>query len=65
MEILPFPHITLMINKTKNISVNERCSDEGCQKLPSAVILAFFTGTSTNISTIELIQYNDASKIVF
>ena len=49
------PHITLMINKTGNFSVNERCSDEGCQKSPSAVILAFFTGTSTHISTIELV----------
>ena len=47
-----------------NFSVNERCSDEGCQKSPSAVILAFFTGTSTHISTIELIQYNNATKIV-
>ena len=36
-----------MINKTKNTSANEWCFDEGCEKSPSAVILAFFTGTSS------------------
>ena len=41
------PQINLMINKTKNTSANEWCFDEGCEKSPSAVILAFFTGTSS------------------
>ena len=60
-----------MINETKNTSANEWRFDEGCEKSPSAVILAFFTGTSslrnlnTRTSTINLNQYNDASKIVF
>ena len=51
-----------MINKTKNTSANEWCFDEGCEKSPSVVILALFTGTS---STINLIQYTDTSKIMF
>ena len=61
-----------MINETKNTSANEWRFDEGCEKSPSAVILAFFTGTSSlrnkiqsRTSTINLIQYNDARKIVF
>ena len=36
-----------MINETKNTSASEWCFDEGCEKSPSAVILAFFTGTSS------------------
>ena len=61
----------LMINETKNTSANERRFDEGCEKSPSAVILVFFSGTSSlrnkihALSTINLNQYNDASKIVF
>ena len=61
----------LMINETKNTSANERRFDEGCEKSPSTVILAFFSGTSSlrnkihALSTINLNQYNDASKIVF
>ena len=61
-----------MINETKNTSANEWRFDEGCEKSPSTVILAFFTGTcslrnllNTRTSTINLNQYNDASKIVF
>ena len=42
---------------------------EGCEKSPSAVILAFFSGTSsltnTRTSTVNLNQYYDAGKIVF
>ena len=58
-------------NETKITSANEWRFDEGCEKSPSAVILAFFTGTSslrnlnTHPSTINLNQFNDASKIVF
>ena len=65
------PQIKLMINETKNTSANEWRFDEGCEKSSSAVILAFFTGRSslrnlnTHTSTINLNQYNDASKIVF
>ena len=37
-----------MINETKNTSANEWRFDEGCsEKSPSAVILAFFSGTSS------------------
>ena len=36
-----------MINETQNTSANEWRFDEGCEKSPSAVILAFFTGTSS------------------
>ena len=59
-----------MIDETKNTSANGWRFDEGCEKSPSAVILAFFTGTSllrnnTRTSTINLNHYNDASKIVF
>ena len=49
-----------MINETKNTSANEWCFDEGCEKSPPAVILTFFTGTSslgnlnTHTSTINL-----------
>ena len=32
-----------MISETKNASANEWCFNEGCEKSPSAVILAFFT----------------------
>ena len=39
--------VKLMINETKNTSANEKCFDEGCEKSPSEVILAFFTGTSS------------------
>ena len=39
------PHIKLIINETRNTSENEWCFDEGCEKSPSTVILAFFTGT--------------------
>ena len=48
-----------MINETKNTSANEWRFDEGCEKSPSAVILAFFTGTfslrnlNTHTSTIN------------
>ena len=41
------PQIKLMINETKNTSANEWRFHEGCEKSPSAVILAFFTGTSS------------------
>ena len=60
-----------MINETKNTSANEWRFDEGCEKSPSAVILAFFTGTSSlknkihALHAINLNQYNEASKIVF
>ena len=60
-----------MINETKNISANVWRFDEDCEKSPSAVILAVFSGTSSlrnkihALSTINLNQYNDASKIVF
>ena len=37
------PHIRLMIIEIKNTSANEWCFDEGCEKSPFAVILAFFT----------------------
>ena len=49
-----------MINETENTSANEWRFDEGCEKSPSAVILAFFTGTcslrnlNTHTSTINL-----------
>ena len=36
-----------MINQTKDTSANEWRFDEGCEKSPSAVILAFFSGTSS------------------
>ena len=45
-----------MINETKNTSANEWCFDEGCEKLPSAVILAFFTGTSSLRNKIHALQ---------
>ena len=32
-----------MISETKNASANEWCFNEGCEKSPSVVILAFFT----------------------
>ena len=51
-----------MVNETKNTSVNEWCFDNGCEKSLSAVILAFFTSTS---SLRNKIHYNDASKIMF
>ena len=44
------------INETKNTSANEWCFDEGCEKSPSAVILAFFTGTSSLRSKIHALQ---------
>ena len=66
------PHIKLMINETKNTSENEWCFNEGFEKLPSGVILVFFTATSSLRNKIHvlqlqisLIQYNDGSKIVF
>ena len=65
------PQIKLTINENKNTSANEWRFDEGCEKSPSAVILAFFTGSSslrnlnTHTSTINLNQYDAASEIVF
>ena len=60
------PHITLMINGTENTSANEWCFDGGCEKSPSAEILAFFTATSSLRNKIHALElYNDASKIVF
>ena len=41
------PHIKLMNNETKNTLANEWRFDEGCEKSPSAVILASFSGTSS------------------
>ena len=41
------PQIKLIINETKNTSANEWRFDEGCEKSPSAVILDFFSGTSS------------------
>ena len=45
-----------MINKTKNTSANEWRFDKGCEKSPSAVILAFFTGTSSLRNKIDALQ---------
>ena len=45
-----------MINETKNTSVNEWYSNEGCEKSPSAVILAFFTVTSSLRNKIHALQ---------
>ena len=65
------PHINkLMINDTKNTSANEWCFDEGCEKSPPEVIFSFLhryvfvEKQNTRTSIINLIQYNDASKIV-
>ena len=52
----------LMINETKNTSANEWRFDEDCEKSPSAVILAFFSGTFSLRNKIH--AYNDASKIL-
>ena len=57
-----------MINETKNTSASEWRFDEGCEKSPSAVILAFFTRyvfvekKNTRTSTVTLNLHNDASK---
>ena len=45
-----------MINETKNTSANEWRFDEGCEKSPSVVILAFFTGTSSLRNEIHALQ---------
>ena len=50
------PQIKLMINETKNTSANEWRFDEGCEKSPSAVILAFFSGTSSLRNKIHALQ---------
>ena len=39
----------LMINETKNTSANEWRFDEGCEKSPSTVILAFLCFENKNI----------------
>ena len=60
-----------MINETKNTSASEWCFDEGCEKSPSAVILAFFTGTPSlrnKIHALQLLslnQYNDARRLCY
>ena len=45
-----------MINETKNTSVNQWYFDEGCEKSPSAVVLAFFTGMSSLGNKIHALQ---------
>ena len=50
------PHIKLMINEAKNTSTNEWCFDEDCEKLLSAVISAFFTGTFSLRNNIHALQ---------
>ena len=45
-----------MINETKNTSANEWRFDEGCEKSPSTVILAFFSGTSSLKNKIHALQ---------
>ena len=50
------PHIKLMVNEPKNTSANEWCFNEGCGKLPSAVILAFSTVTSSLRNKIQARQ---------
>ena len=45
-----------MINETKNTSPTEWRFDEGCEKSPSAVILAFFFGTSSLRNKIHALQ---------
>ena len=45
-----------MISETKNASANEWCFNEGCEKSPSAVILAFFTVTSSLRNRIHALQ---------
>ena len=50
------PHVKLMINETKNTSANEWCFNEGFEKLPSSVILAFFTVTSSLRNKIHALQ---------
>ena len=68
------PHpVKIIINETKNISANDWCFSEGCEKSPSAEILTFLSGTSSLRSKIHeinfkyklIIQYNNARKIVF
>ena len=53
---LASPQIKLMINETKNTSANGWRFDEGCEKSFSAVILAFFTGTSSLRNKIHALQ---------
>ena len=48
--------IKLMINETTNTAANEWRFDEGCEKSPSAVISAFFTGTSSLKNKIHALQ---------
>ena len=50
------PQIKLMINETKNTSANEWRFYEGCEKSPSAVILDFFSGTSSLRNKIHALQ---------
>ena len=40
----------------KSTSTNEWFFDEGCEKLPSAVILAFFTGTFLSRNDVHALQ---------
>ena len=48
-----------MINETKNTSTNEWGYDDGCEKSPSALILAFF------IFFLHLLYiYNDLGQIL-
>ena len=44
------------INETKNTSANEGRFDEGCEKSPSVIILAFFSGTSSLRNKIHALQ---------
>ena len=44
------------INETKNTSANEWCFNEDCEKLPFAVILAFFSVTSSLRNKIHALQ---------
>ena len=45
-----------MINETTNTAANEWRFDEGCEKSPSAVILALFSGTSSLRNKIHALQ---------
>ena len=50
------PQIKLMINETKNTPAYKWRFDEGCEKSPSVVVLAFFTGTSSLRNKIHALQ---------
>ena len=45
-----------MIDETKNTSANEWRFDEGCEKSPSVVILASFSGTSSLRNKIDALK---------